>query len=383
MAESALRHAQAAGRPAVAEYAKNAPLFQGGERSDTIEQLLQRALKVRRDGAMAIRILKATKLVRGKVPADAKQATEEAWHLVGGINKEWEDVYRAANVPVGAAAADIERAVAKLRNEHGARRPDVVDTLGDAILAHAKHPKSATPLRVPAPPCEGVPAWVIEPALVVNLARRPERWDALKAHVKGIVGLACERVDAVDARTLDPEVAASFPLLHPNEAACLLSHVKALRRARERKARSVLILEDDARFLPGALVASLRAFQALPDDWDVFYLGGMHYQDPLPVDESAGLKYCTLCFGMHAYVVNGASLERVARILECSTSPCDVELAQASRDATLRCFCVAPSVATQAAGYSDIRDVEIPPWYAEVRHLDVKGYDYDNDTPIM
>ena len=296
-----------------------------------------------------------------------------------GVDAEWVALYQSANLKPGASEQDIASALDKLETGTQPSRRGAVAALRAALVAHAAAPLEAQP-RVPATPLEGVPAWVLDPAKVISLARRPERWNSLRQHVANGLGIALERVDAVDAKTLPDSVAETFPYIDTTEAACLLSHAKAIRQARERKAQSCLILEDDARFIPGALVKALRAFRALPDDWDVLYLGGMHLQDPIVVDAEAGLGYCTLCFSMHAYIVNGPSLDRVARLLECSTSPCDVELTQASRDGHLRCFCIMPSVATQTAGYSDIRDTEVPATYAEMRH-DV-DYDYENDVPV-
>jgi len=61
---------------------------------------------------------------------------------------------------------------------------------------------------------------------------------------------------------------------------CFLSHYAVLKRAREAKLRSFLVLEDDIVFLPRAGKRFRMAMAQLPDDWDALYLGYNRYFAP-------------------------------------------------------------------------------------------------------
>jgi len=97
---------------------------------------------------------------------------------------------------------------------------------------------------------------------LVNLERRPDRLAAMAAQLERL-GIAFERFDAVDAKSVDPAelsvpFAASGPLgtLSPGDKACTYSHIHLWRRIAQGSDSHAVILEDDilladsaARFL--------------------------------------------------------------------------------------------------------------------------------------
>jgi len=99
---------------------------------------------------------------------------------------------------------------------------------------------------------------------VINLERRPDRMAAMAAQLERL-GLAFERFDAVDAKTVDPaELSAPFALhgamaeLTPGDKACTTSHMHLWRRIAAGLENHAAILEDDvllsdaaSRFLSG------------------------------------------------------------------------------------------------------------------------------------
>lgn len=91
-------------------------------------------------------------------------------------------------------------------------------------------------------------------ALVINLDRETERL-AFQMDQAGRLGLAMERLPALDARHLDPAAGDPFWLrwqrpLRDTEKAALLSHRLAWKRVAE-GGEPVLVIEDDAWLLPG------------------------------------------------------------------------------------------------------------------------------------
>lgn len=81
--------------------------------------------------------------------------------------------------------------------------------------------------------------------LVINLERRPDRWDTLISQLSKISILATERIAAVDG--IGQAHLANPPFTTAQESACWRSHALALGRA-SCEIAPVLILEDDALF---------------------------------------------------------------------------------------------------------------------------------------
>jgi glycosyl transferase family 25 len=86
---------------------------------------------------------------------------------------------------------------------------------------------------------------------LVNLERRPDRLAAMAAQLDRL-GIAFERFDAVDAKTVDPQVlsepfAQSGPMgtLSPGDKACTYSHIHIWRMIAEGRDEYAAVLEDD------------------------------------------------------------------------------------------------------------------------------------------
>lgn len=86
---------------------------------------------------------------------------------------------------------------------------------------------------------------------LVNLERRPDRLAAMKSQLDRL-GIAFERFDAVDAKSVDPAVlsrpfAASGPLgtLSPGDKACTTSHIHIWRDIAAGTDDYAVVLEDD------------------------------------------------------------------------------------------------------------------------------------------
>ena len=106
---------------------------------------------------------------------------------------------------------------------------------------------------------------------VINLPERTDR----KREILAELDVAGASIDAhrVSFLAADrPDTAGPFPSI--GARGCFLSHLAALRAARDAGHETVLILEDDARFTDAfrndadAVVTALRT-----RDWDIFYGG--------------------------------------------------------------------------------------------------------------
>jgi hypothetical protein len=82
-------------------------------------------------------------------------------------------------------------------------------------------------------------------ALVINLARRPDRWTEIQRQLPTMPDLVTERIEAEDGQMTSG--LGNFPFTTSTEHACWRSHAKAVARASV-ELDPVLILEDDAQF---------------------------------------------------------------------------------------------------------------------------------------
>lgn len=114
----------------------------------------------------------------------------------------------------------------------------------------------------------------IEKALVVSMARSHE--DRYLPMVERMTASGFsyphEKIEAIDGKTLTEE---SYPQsLGANTWACVLSHIKAIKRAQELNLDMVLILEDDVDFVPD-FTSRLNEYVAkAPLGWEALWLGG-------------------------------------------------------------------------------------------------------------
>lgn len=203
--------------------------------------------------------------------------------------------------------------------------------------------------------------------LVINLDRSPHRWDVMASRL-GDLGLTFERVQAVDGQELgappwDGIDHRGYELyhgkrLHPNEAGCYLSHVKAIRRLMDSGSEFAMVLEDDATFTPDTL-AVLEALMAERAHWDVAKLNGRHSGTPVPQRRLTGdyrlVAFLTRNTGAGAYVINRHAGARYLKHLLPMVVPYDHSFDRAWRFG-LRFRGVLPyPVHSQTGGGSTIR----------------------------
>ncbi|MFC9435734.1 glycosyltransferase family 25 protein [Nocardia sp. NPDC057030] len=109
----------------------------------------------------------------------------------------------------------------------------------------------------------------------INSDRQPDRWTRINARFASLN--ISDKVQRLPA-TLTPE---RYPI------GCALSHRRIIEKARKKGLDSVLVFEDDAVFLHGAIWVlrhSVRELMKLP--WKLFYLGGFYsdQMNPLGID---------------------------------------------------------------------------------------------------
>ena len=107
--------------------------------------------------------------------------------------------------------------------------------------------------------------------LVINLARRRDRWEALTRELQrgGWPFRPPQRIEAVDGLAADRR-GSSLPA---GAWGALRSHALALDYADRCRARRVLILEDDCVLCPDFAARVFGFLAAVPADWNCLMLG--------------------------------------------------------------------------------------------------------------
>lgn len=145
---------------------------------------------------------------------------------------------------------------------------------------------------------------------VINLSRRPDRWERFRHDVAAIDWPLAQpvRVPAVDGD------AVGVPIWWKQGGGawgCLMSHARILEDCLRDGIERVLIMEDDVVFVDG-FAAKLKVFlEHVPDDWDQLYLGGQHLRDPLRVGDH--VYRCVNVNRTHCHAVSRAFMPAMYR----------------------------------------------------------------------
>lgn len=97
---------------------------------------------------------------------------------------------------------------------------------------------------------------------------------------------------------------------------CYLSHLSALKKARDENLESVLIIEDDAIFPQSdrGRESFKQSMEELPNNWDILFLGVEH--DRKPVRYSTHLDRALSVTCLHAYAVHRRCFDQLIDDLE-------------------------------------------------------------------
>jgi GR25 family glycosyltransferase involved in LPS biosynthesis len=199
--------------------------------------------------------------------------------------------------------------------------------------------------------------------VVINLQRRPDRlaaflvrWSAISDNPQSALRTPQLSIfPALDGHAVEipPEWQSG-----PGAFGCMQSHRAVLAQALVDGVERLLVLEDDAVFVPH-FPSRLAAFlAAVPSDWDQLMLGGHHLSTPIPMGQ--GIVRVTACGHNHCYAMRPAFM---ARLLDRwrgggpfnGQVHCDWIMSQDPElQAAHHVYAPEPFLVTQATGRSDI-----------------------------
>lgn len=126
------------------------------------------------------------------------------------------------------------------------------------------------------------------------------------------------------------------------------SHKKAIQLAKDNNWESILIMEDDIKFMPSSFNYAQECFNNLPKDWDIL-LGGIYTSNGLRTVNKYWKQTITFS-GAHFYIVNKKAYDKILSMP--NSRDIDIWLAD-KRGGNLNCYVVDQFFAIQHPGYSN------------------------------
>lgn len=136
----------------------------------------------------------------------------------------------------------------------------------------------------------------------------------------------------------------------------ILSNIEILKEAKNNNYKSILILEDDCHFTNEVLDIDLY-FDALPDDWDMLYVGGnhnIHMGDLPPKQINEKIVKLHNTFTTHFVAINNNMYDVILARLSKFDKPLDVVYAGIQK--LYNVYSTSKPIAKQLNGYSDIEN---------------------------
>jgi glycosyl transferase family 25 len=157
--------------------------------------------------------------------------------------------------------------------------------------------------------------------IVISLERAKERREKIKTQLSAL-NLEAVIMDAIDGQSLAPFQKNKI-IKNPTtgfrngekfldgELGCLMSHIKAIKLAKEKNWDEVLILEDDVILSEDFSKGIKFLFRIIPGDWEHIYLGGHIYFMAPPVFQPAILPSYFKISGAYSYFLRKCAYDKV------------------------------------------------------------------------
>lgn len=183
---------------------------------------------------------------------------------------------------------------------------------------------------------------------VINLDRRPDRYELFKEELKKHNIQEVERYPAIDGNLMENKTN-----LLPGELGILLTHLQIIRDCIKNDVKNVLILEDDVCFTDE--IKNLEDYMTLvPKDWEFIYFGGNHVYGESPERLNDKIIKLNFTVALQCVAINGSIFEALEAIL--SNMDKQVDALYAYLHDRFNAYGFYPNMATQTAGFSDIQE---------------------------
>lgn len=163
-----------------------------------------------------------------------------------------------------------------------------------------------------------------------------------------------DRVKRIHVTPPHPDITVPTLKFPRGEIGVSLSQCKALVHAAAHQAKNVLIFEDDVVFEDGCLERLAKSIQELPEDWDIFFLGGN--PDRKMEEYSENLLRTKQFVCAFAYAINGPNILKLYNEVMDNISLRPYDIFTSDMSLYGKGYAVNPPICWQDEGHSFIRD---------------------------
>ena len=192
--------------------------------------------------------------------------------------------------------------------------------------------------------------------ICINLDRRPERWNDMRAKFDRCGIQDVRRFAAVDGQRA---VVPANWRDSPGAYGCLRSHLEVVQEARKLGWPSVLIFEDDAAIVPQFQENFRSYFPQVPSNWDMLHFGANHMSAPLEV--SKNVVRITSANSTFAYALNRSVFDSFIELNSKAVTA--VDLNNRTLQTEHACYCFTPHLAWVEDVSSDVQVRHKYHWY--------------------
>jgi GR25 family glycosyltransferase involved in LPS biosynthesis len=189
----------------------------------------------------------------------------------------------------------------------------------------------------------------------INLDKRLDRWEESQKEFQKI-NIEVERYSAFDGNKIkNVENLFVGHFEKAGQFGCLISHLNIIKKAKESKIPSVVILEDDVVFCDNFNQEFNLSMIEMPKDWDMIFFGSNHVHSPIKISD----RICKLrrAYSAHCYVIRDRMYDELIGLIEPMNEPLDVTYANIQ--STHNCYVFNPHLVWQRPGYSDICEMVV------------------------
>lgn len=184
----------------------------------------------------------------------------------------------------------------------------------------------------------------IDKTYCINLDRRPDRWALAREQFKKH-NLQVERFAAIDGNDFK-----RTSLADNANNGCTLSHYFLIERAKLLGLDAIMIFEDDVELHDQFSLLLPGSIYNLPEDWDMLYFGGTHWEKPSPVNDY--IQKVNKTMTTHGYIIRSSMFDRVINTFKFLDNPVDCYYTALQKQFNV--YVTNPPLAWQRGGYSDI-----------------------------
>jgi len=190
----------------------------------------------------------------------------------------------------------------------------------------------------------------------INLDRRPDRWERMRARFAQHNIEQVVRFPALDGKSLEiPVTWDSFPGAY----GCLRSHLKVVEEARDEARTNVLIFEDDVVLAPEFSLRFAEYINQVPADWDMIFFGGIHGEPPSKV--SSNVSRVTHSLSTYTYALNHTIYDGFIDLNRRALSLLDQNTRSLQKE--FNSYCFMPHLAWVEDDFSDVREEVSNLWW--------------------